>query len=79
MKKTISFVLVLFLSALLCIACSKEEEDLAEKTPSKVDEITTEASDAMVKKIRTPIDKARMTQNLGDKRMEEVDQAVQNQ
>ena len=69
MKKITGTVLTVVISALLFTGCAKEEEGITEKTPSKIDEITTEAADAMVKKIRTPINKARLTQDLGDKRL----------
>lgn len=58
-------------------ACSKEESPM-EKVSEKVDQINTENADAAVKAIKTPIDKARATQNLGDQRTEGVDQAMQN-
>ena len=79
MKKTSGTILAILLAALLFTACAKEEESVTEKAPSKIDEITTEAADAMVKKIRTPINKARLTKDLGDKRLEEMEKALQNQ
>ena len=41
--------------------------------------MTDQAAETAVKKIRTPIDKARATQNLGDERVEEMDKALQKQ
>lgn len=58
-------------------ACSKEESPM-EKVSEKVDQINTENADAAVKAIKTPINKARATQNLGEERTESVDQAMQN-
>ena len=72
-------ILAILLATLLFTACAKEEESVTAKTPSKIDEFNKRNADAMVKKIRTPINKARLTRNLGDKRMEEMDRALQNQ
>jgi hypothetical protein len=79
MKKAIGTILAILLTALLCTACSKDEESITEKAPSKIDKINKKTADAIVKKIRTPINKARLTQDLGDKRMEEMEKALQNQ
>jgi hypothetical protein len=79
MKKAIGTILAILLAALLCTACSKDKESITEKAPSKIDKINKKTADAIVKKIRTPINKARLTQNLGDKRMEEMERALQNQ
>jgi hypothetical protein len=38
-----------------------------------------EAAETAVKKIRTPMDKARATQSLGDDRLESMDKALQQQ
>ena len=79
MKKSAGMILAILFATLLFTACANEEEQITEKPPGKIDKITTKAADTMVKKIRTPMDKARLTQSLGDKRMEEMDKAVQNQ
>jgi len=76
MKKILT--LALLASALAFTACSKEES-VTEKISQKVDQINTENADAAVKKIRTPLDKARATQNLGVEHTEGIDQALQNQ
>jgi hypothetical protein len=73
-----------FLAAVaLCLSlvfsgCSKEEEELSEEK-GRIDKMTDEAADKAVKKIRTPINKARGTSNLGDQRLEEMDKALQKQ
>ena len=79
MKKAIGTILVMLLATLLCTACSKNEESATENAPSKIDEINKRNADAIVKRIKTPLDKARLTQGLGDKRMEEMDKALQEQ
>ena len=77
MKKITGTILALLLAVLLTSGCAKEEETVAEKAPSKIDQFNKKNADAMVKKIRSPLDKARMTQGLGEKRMEEMDEALQ--
>jgi PBP1b-binding outer membrane lipoprotein LpoB len=72
-------LLAILLTALLITACAKEEDEVVEKAPGKIDQITTGMADTVVKKIKTPIDKARLTKDLGDKRLEEMDKASQSQ
>ncbi len=69
---TISFLLV------LPAGCSKKEEQQAEEK-GRIEKMTDQAAETAVKKIRTPMDKARATQNLGDDRLEEMDKALQKQ
>ena len=59
--------------------CSKQEEEQAVEEKGSIEKMTDEAADKAVKKIRTPIDKARGTSNLGDERLEEMDKALQKQ
>ena len=77
MKKIVKALLII-IPVLLFAACSSEDGNIAEQTSDKVDEITTEAADTAVKKIRTPLNKARATRNLGDERMKAMEQATQN-
>lgn len=58
-------------------ACAKEESPV-EQVSQKVDQINTENADAAVKAIKTPLAKARATQDQGDQRAEGIDQAMQN-
>lgn len=67
--KNIVKILLIIVPVLLFTGCSSE----------KVDEMTTEAADTAVKKIRTPLDKARATKNLGDQRMKEIDEATEQE
>jgi len=69
---TVSFLLV------LTAGCSKNEEQQAEEK-GKIEKMTDQAAETAVKKIRTPMDKARATQNLGNERLEEMDKALQKQ
>ena len=59
--------------------CSKQEEEQIVEEKGAIEKMTDAAADKAVKKIRTPLDKARGTSNLGDKRLEEMDKALQNQ
>jgi PBP1b-binding outer membrane lipoprotein LpoB len=70
-------IMTLLTIALAFTACSKEESPI-EKVSQKVDQINTENADAAVQAIKTPINKARATQNLGEERTEGIDQAMQN-
>jgi hypothetical protein len=67
---------ILFL--VLLAGCSKDEEYQVEEK-GRIEKMTDEAAETAVKKIRTPKDKARATQNLGDGRVEEMDKALQKQ
>jgi hypothetical protein len=59
--------------------CSKHEDEQVVEEKGAIDKMTDEAADKAVKKIRTPINKARGTSNLGDERLEEMDKALQKQ
>ena len=77
MKKNLKY-LVMIITCLLFPSCSGENGNIAEKASDKVDEITTEAADTAVKKIRTPLNKAKATQDLGEERMKAMEQATQD-
>ena len=72
---TLAFVLVFFQG------CSKNDEQQAEKIEEKgkIEQMTDQAAEKAVTKIRTPMDKASATQNLGDERLESMDKALQQQ
>ena len=67
---TITFLLA------LSAGCSKNDEQQVEEK-GRIEKMTDQAAETAVKKIRTPMDKARATQNLGDDRLEEMDKAMQ--
>jgi PBP1b-binding outer membrane lipoprotein LpoB len=73
----IDAVLVIFLLVLFA-GCSKNEDSQVEEK-GRIDKMTDQAAETAVKKIRTPKDKARATQSLGDDRLEEMDKALQKQ
>ncbi len=73
---TYSAVVLLF----FCIglsACSKEEEGEPEK--GKIEQMTDEAADAIVKRIRTPLDKARSAKDKGEERLKALDEELKDQ
>jgi len=83
MSKKISFyhfICAVFITCLLVLpaGCSKNEEPQVEEKGT-IEKMTDQAAETAVKKIRTPIDKARDTQSLGDDRVEEMDKALEKQ
>jgi len=79
MRKLFMLVLAILLAALLFRVYSKDEESISDKASKKVDEITTEAADTVVKKVRTPLNKARGTKDVGDERTDAIDRAMREQ
>lgn len=75
MKKFLPLALLAL--SLSFTACSKEESPL-EKVSDKVDKINSDNAAKAVSAIKTPINKARATQSLGDQRTEGIDQAMEN-
>jgi hypothetical protein len=67
---TYSAVVLLFFYIGLS-ACSKEE---TEPEKGKIDQMTDEAADAIVTRIRTPLDKARSTKEAEDARVRALDE-----
>ena len=57
-------------------ACSSNGDVEQEKAKGTIDKITDKAAKKAVKKIRTPMDKARATRGLGDQRTEAIDHAT---
>jgi len=58
--------------------CSNNKAQQAEEK-SRTEKMTDQAAETAVKKIRTPMDKARTTQNLGNDRLKEMDKTLQKQ
>jgi len=69
----VSFLLV------LPAGCSKNGEEQPAEEKGAIEKMTDQAAESAVRKIRSPIDKARDTKNLGTDRMEEMDQILQKQ
>lgn len=80
-KKHKFFILpaVILLFFMAFAGCSKQDDEQAVEEKGRIEKMTDEAADQAVKKIRTPIEKARDTGNLGDQRMEEMDRVLQKQ
>lgn len=76
-KQTASASLVGFL-LVLTGGCTKDNGQQAEEKGA-IEKMTDRAAETAVEKIKTPQDKARATQSLGDKRLEEMDKALQKQ
>jgi hypothetical protein len=74
------FICAVFTSCLLVLpaGCSKNEEPQVEEKGT-IEKMTDRAAENAVKKIRTPINKARDSQSLGDDRLEEMDKAIEKQ
>ena len=69
---------VISMMLIMGTGCSKNgDQQAAEK--GGIEKITDETATAAVKKIRTPMDKARATRDLGDDRLEAMDKALQKQ
>ena len=79
-----SLSLLLGAAALVLVfqaGCTKNDAQQAVEIEEKgkIEQMTDQAAETAVKKIRTPMDKARATQNLGDERLESMDKALQQQ
>ena len=61
--------------------CTKNDEQQAEviEEKGKIEQMTDQAAETAVKKIRTPINKARATKDLGGDRLDAMDKALQQQ
>jgi len=80
-KRYLGRVLVPALISLLLVfpmGCTKSKEQQTEEK-GKIEKMTDEAAETVEKKIRTPLDKARATQDLGNERVDEMDKALQKQ
>jgi len=72
-------ILAIVFGALALAGCSSDDKSVTDQVSEKVDRINTENADAIVKHLKTPLEKARATQNLGDERANAIDRAMQNQ
>ena len=81
-KRLYSYIIcaaVLVLLPSLQTGCSKSGDDQQTEEKSGIERMTDQAAETVEKKIRTPMDKARSTRNLGDERVEQTDRALQKQ
>ena len=79
MQKIILLIIVVILAVFVFRTFNQEEESITDKASQKVDEITTKAADTVVKKVRTPLNKARRTKDLGDERTDAIDKMMKEQ
>jgi len=72
---------VLVLALLLPAGCTKKDDEQGNNIEDKgrIEQMTDQAAQKAEKKIRTPLDKARSTQDLGDDRLETMDKVLQQQ
>jgi hypothetical protein len=73
MKKLLIYsVMVLFIFCMGLSACSKKEEGEPEK--GKIEKMTDDAADAIVTRIKTPINRAKATKEAEDARVRALDE-----
>jgi len=78
MKRLVMYFAIALL--VFCInfsACSKDEN--VEPNKGRIEEMTERAADVAVKKIRTPIEKARSVRDMEETRMSSVDETLKEQ
>ncbi|MBU0673114.1 MAG: hypothetical protein KJ950_00555 [Proteobacteria bacterium] len=78
MKKKIIWLAILLAVGTFTCGCSREEKK-AEDISDKIDRFTTKTADKAVKKMKTPLDKARKTQEYGEERLKDIDEAMEKQ
>lgn len=71
------FAIALLVFSINFFGCSRDEN--VEPTKGRIEEITERAADVAVKKIRTPIEKARSVRDMGETRMRSVDETLKEQ
>ena len=65
-----------FATVITLSACSQSKDK--EAPPVKIDPVSEQTAKEIRKELRTPIDKAQRTQELGDERTDAIDKAVQH-
>ena len=71
------FAIPLLVLSVNVFGCSKDED--VEPTKGRIEEMTERAADVAIKKIRTPIEKARSVRNMEETRMRSVDETLKEQ
>ena len=69
------YLLIWFMSCLLLIACSEEEEEA--RSESAIDRATKEVATAAVEQIKTPLEKAEAVKELEEQRGDRLEEQVQ--
>ena len=76
-KLPVYFALLSLFFCMSLFACSKKEEVEPEK--GKIDKMTDQAADAIVTKIRTPLDQAQSAKASEDERVKALDEALKEE
>ena len=71
------FAIALVVFSVDFFGCSKDEN--VEPTKGRIEEMTERAADVAIKKIRTPIQKARSVRDMEETRMRSVDETLKEQ
>jgi hypothetical protein len=78
MKKIMFYCAAAVIACCLgCSACSRSSD--VESKPAKVDPASEETAKQFRKTLRSPIDKAQQTQEMGDERTNAMDEAIKKQ
>ena len=74
--RTLGLLLVAMLATSIMLSACSQSED-RQTQPVKIDPASEQTAREIRKELRTPIDKAQRTQELGDERTDAIDKAVQ--
>ncbi len=78
LKKTMAVLCVLTLTMIIA-SCSGSGNEKKDSISGKIDRQTTRTANKIVRKIRSPLQKARDTQKLGEKRLNDIDRTLGGQ
>ena len=74
MKRNVFIIFfVLLLAGTMFFACARNEEA---SEPGAIEKMTDETADEIVNTIKTPLNKAHSAKNIGEDRMKNIDDAV---
>ena len=74
MKKNFLFtIFILFLAGSLLLACTRDEN---EAEPGAIEKFTDETAEEIVNSIKTPLNNAHSARDIGEDRMQDIDDAV---
>ena len=68
------YLLVWFISGLLLIACSEEQEEV--RNESTIDRATKEVATTVVEQIKTPLEKAEAVKELEEQRTDKMEEQL---
>jgi spermidine/putrescine-binding protein len=77
MKKMMTYCFLgLFLGGAALLACSNNNEAESEPEKGRIEKMTDKAAKKMVKRIRTPINKARSVKDQQEDRLNDMDESL---